>query len=122
MDLTEGEVRFLRAYRRTLDEAAAFRESGLAGREGRSDGANGRAVLRRLKSKRAALEEREAELDRPTLERVKAEIAHIAFDDIGRYLSFGEGERGSRCGRPIRGFWTPGRSPRYRSGPGGRSR
>ena len=24
MDLTEGEVRFLRAYRRTLDEAAAF--------------------------------------------------------------------------------------------------
>ena len=60
MDLTEGEVRFLRAYRRTLDEAAAFRESGLAGREGRSDGANGRAVLRRLKSKRAALEKREA--------------------------------------------------------------
>ena len=40
MDLTEGEVRFLRAYRRTLDEAAAFRESGLAGREGWSDGAN----------------------------------------------------------------------------------
>ena len=60
-ELTEGEVRFLRAYRRTLDEAAAFRESGLAGREGRSDGANGRAVLRRLKSKRAALEKREAE-------------------------------------------------------------
>lgn len=91
---TEGEVRFLRAYRRTLDEAAAFRESGLKGREGRSDGANGRAVLRRLKSKRAALEKREAELDRPSLERVKAEIAHIAFDDIGRYLSFGEGEKG----------------------------
>ena len=47
-ELTEGEVRFLRAYRRTLDEAAAFRESGLAGRDDWSGGANGRAELRRL--------------------------------------------------------------------------
>ena len=34
----------------------------------------------------------------------------------------GRGKRGSRCGRPIRAFWTPGRSPRCRSGQGGRSR
>ena len=94
MDLTEGEMRFLRAYRRSLDEGAAFAASGLPKKEGQSDRRAGRALLRRLKKKRAELEAREAELERVTPERVKAEIAHIAFDDIGRYLSFREGENG----------------------------
>lgn len=93
-DWTEGEARFLRAYRRTLDAAAAFRESGLPGRDGWGDRANGSAILRRLKGKMEELEGREAELNRATLQRVKDEIAHIAFDDIGRYLSFKEGADG----------------------------
>ena len=92
--MTEGERKFLRAYRRSLDEEAAFQASGLSRTPGKSDRACGRAMLRKLKKEKAALEAREAELEKPSLARIKAEIAHIAFDDIGRYLSFQEGENG----------------------------
>ena len=47
-----------------------------------------------MKKRLWELEEREAKLDVISAERVKAEIAHMAFDDIGRYLSFSEGENG----------------------------
>ena len=64
-----------------------------------------RQLLRRLKKRLAELESREAVLELATPERVRAEIAHMAFDDIGRYLRFYEGDKGfevhARCSDEI---------------------
>ena len=92
--MTEQEKRFLHIYRRTLDPGEAFLAAGIAGDAEKSPEQNGKLALRRLKKRLRELEEREAKLDVVSAERVKAEIAHMAFDDIGRYLTFYEGEHG----------------------------
>lgn len=92
--MTEQEKRFLHIYRRTLDPGEAFLASGLAGDANKSPEGNGKKTLCGLKKRLRELEQREAELERISPERVKAEIAHMAFDDIGRYLTFYEGKNG----------------------------
>lgn len=92
--MTDQEKRFLHIYRRTLDLGEAFLASGLAGDEDKSPESNGKKALRGLKKRLRELEEREARLEMVSPERVKAEIAHMAFDDIGRYLTFYEGKNG----------------------------
>ena len=92
--MTDCEKRFLRIYRRTADPAEALLASGLDIPDGDSPEKAGKAMLRRLKKRLAELESREAVLELATPERVRAEIAHMAFDDIGRYLRFYEGDKG----------------------------
>ena len=92
--MTDCEKRFLRIYRRTADPAEALLASGLDIPDGDSPEKAGKAMLRRLKKRLAELESREAVLELATPERVRAEIAHMAFDDIGRYLRFYEGGQG----------------------------
>ncbi len=103
--MTEIEKRFLRIYRRTADPAEALLASGMQPDNGDSPEKAGRAVLRRLKKRLRELESREAVLELATPERVRAEIAHMAFDDIGRYLYFYEGDKGfevhARCSDEI---------------------
>ena len=103
--MTDCEKRFLRIYRRTADPAEALLASGLDIPDGDSPEKAGKAMLRRLKKRLAELESREAVLELATPERVRAEIAHMAFDDIGRYLRFYEGDKGfevhARCSDEI---------------------
>ena len=103
--MTENEKRFLRIYRRTADPAEALLASGMQPENGESPEKAGRAVLRKLKKRLRELESREAVLELATPERVRAEIAHMAFDDIGRYLYFFEGDKGfevhARCSDEI---------------------
>lgn len=103
--MTENEKRFLRIYRRTADPAEALLASGMQPENGDSPEKAGRAVVRKLKKRLRELESREAVLERATPERVRAEIAHMAFDDIGRYLYFFEGDKGfevhARCSDEI---------------------
>lgn len=103
--MTENEKRFLRIYRRTADPAEALLASGMQPENGEFPEKAGRAVLRKLKKRLRELESREAVLELATPERVRAEIAHMAFDDIGRYLYFFEGDKGfevhARCSDEI---------------------
>ena len=82
-----------------------FSRPGCSLKNGKSPEKAGRAVLRKLKKRLRELESREAVLELATPERVRAEIAHMAFDDIGRYLYFFEGDKGfevhARCSDEI---------------------
>jgi hypothetical protein len=90
--MTEQERCFLQVYRRTLDPGEAFLAAGMVG-EGTPE-QNGKRELRRLKKQLRGMETRLAKLEVATPERVRAELAHMAFDDIGRYLRFYEGANG----------------------------
>ncbi len=91
------ELRFLRVYRRTQDAGEAFLASGMAAPEkwaGMPPEKCGKRVLGRLRRQMRELDGREEKLYPMSAEKVREEIARIAFDDIGRYLTFYEGEKG----------------------------
>ena len=89
--MKKEEEQFLRVYKRTLDPGEAFLAAGFLPEKGETPEEAGKKKLRKFRSKLRTLEKREEKLDEPSLERIKAEIARIAFNDIGRYLSFSEG-------------------------------
>ena len=92
--MKKEEEQFLRVYKRTLDPGEAFLAAGFLPEKGETPEEAGKKKLRKFRSKLRTLEKREEKMDEPSLERIKAEIARIAFNDIGRYLSFSEGENG----------------------------
>ena len=89
--MTEKEKRFLTAYERSGDEGEAYRA--VFG-EAEDPAVCGRKMLRALLIERNAAERRRKKLEAATREHAMGELAHIAFDDIGRYLDFYEGEHG----------------------------
>ena len=111
--MKKEEEQFLRVYKRTLDPGEAFLAAGFLPEKGETPEEAGKKKLRKFRSKLRTLEKREEKLDEPSLERIKAEIARIAFNDIGRYL---------RCTASRRARSTPVRSARSQSERAERSR